>query len=225
MFTYIQNERESVLHWIMTASAGFLGTFGLLMHGGNFGNAMTGNFMSMAAECSTGDFRSVLIRLGAFSLFCSAAIASYLLAHFTALPVKKLAVLVDICGVLCVSLMPEKLHPVISVYPIYFCSCFQWGAFSSARGYNCASVFVSNNVKQSALAWTEYCLSHSPEEKRKAVVYTFTVMSFFFGALAGSLAALKIGAHGALIGLFPLFVASLLLFNQAENESQMVRGA
>lgn len=218
MLSYIKEEQESILHWIMTFHAGFLGTYGILLHSGNFGNAMTGNFTSMAADLVSGHFPHVLLRLGALLLFSSAAMISYLLSRFTSLPIKRLAVLGDALCILLVVSLPETLPPILSVYPIYFCSSFQWGAFSSAQGYNCASVFISNNVKQATLAWTQYWIDRESKLKRKAVLYTFTVLSFFFGALTGSFAALRIGVNGAFIGFAPLSISALLLWFFESNE-------
>lgn len=38
-----------ILHWNLTLVGGFLGTYAILLHAGNFGSAQTGNVMEMAA--------------------------------------------------------------------------------------------------------------------------------------------------------------------------------
>lgn len=37
-----------------------------------------------------------------------------------------------------------------------FAASFQWGTFSEAQGYASATIFLSNNTKQSVLAWTQF---------------------------------------------------------------------
>ena len=44
-----QKELDMILHWNLTLVGGFLGTYAILLHAGNFGSAQTGNVMEMAA--------------------------------------------------------------------------------------------------------------------------------------------------------------------------------
>lgn len=56
-----QKELDMILHWNLTLVGGFLGTYAILLHAGNFGSAQTGNVMEMAAAltgkkfCRSGD--------------------------------------------------------------------------------------------------------------------------------------------------------------------------
>ena len=83
------------------------------------------------------------------------------------------------------ALLPDWFSPIAGVYPIFFCSAFQWGVYSGADGFNSATVFITNNFKQSVLGWTQYALTKDKEFKRKAVLYSNTVLMFFLGALLG----------------------------------------
>ena len=42
-----QKELDMILHWNLTLVGGFLGTYAILLHAGNFGSAQTGNVMEM----------------------------------------------------------------------------------------------------------------------------------------------------------------------------------
>ena len=195
-----QKELDMILHWNLTLVGGFLGTYAILLHAGNFGSAQTGNVMEMAAALTGKNFAEVGIRFLAFLIFGSAIVISYLLTNFTKLDMRKLVLWVDAAGLTVTAMMPEGMSAVVSLYPIFFCSAFQWGSYSGASGYNSASIFTTNNFKQSLLAWTQFVLTKDPEFRRKGIMYTMTVLSFFVGACIGCVSVYTYGAYGAFIG-------------------------
>ena len=67
-----QKELDMILHWNLTLVGGFLGTYAILLHAGNFGSAQTGNVMEMAAALTGKNFAEVGIRFLAFLIFGSA---------------------------------------------------------------------------------------------------------------------------------------------------------
>ena len=166
-----QKELDMILHWNLTLVGGFLGTYAILLHAGNFGSAQTGNVMEMAAALTGKNFAEVGIRFLAFLIFGSAIVISYLLTNFTKLDMRKLVLWVDAAGLTVTAMMPEGMSAVVSLYPIFFCSAFQWGSYSGASGYNSASIFTTNNFKQSLLAWTQFVLTKDPEFRRKGIMY------------------------------------------------------
>ena len=155
--------------------------------------------------------RKVLLVL-AMVIFACGVIASYMLTNYTNLHMRKLAIWVDAAGLGLTALLPDWFSPIAGVYPIFFCSAFQWGVYSGADGFNSATVFITNNFKQSVLGWTQYALTKDKEFKRKAVLYSNTVLMFFLGALLGVTGVAAFGnALGACVGFIPLAVARIFI--------------
>ena len=126
---------EALIHWNFALVGGFLGAYAILLHMGNFGSAQTGNIMEMAASLVSGEWYDVLLRFLALPLFGGGVVVSYILTNHTNINMRKLAIVVDAAGLVASSLLPLK--PVlVGLYPIFFCSAFQWGVYSSANGYN-----------------------------------------------------------------------------------------
>lgn len=135
-----------------------------------------------------------------------------MLTNYTNLHMRKLAIWVDAAGLGLTALLPDWFSPIAGVYPIFFCSAFQWGVYSGADGFNSATVFITNNFKQSVLGWTQYALTKDKEFKRKAVLYSNTVLMFFLGALLGVTGVAAFGnALGACVGFIPLAVARIFI--------------
>jgi uncharacterized membrane protein YoaK (UPF0700 family) len=205
-----KNQWEALIHWNFALVGGFLGAYAILLHMGNFGSAQTGNIMEMAASLVSGEWYDVLLRFLALPLFGGGVVVSYLLTHYTNINMRKLAILVDAAGLVASSLLPLK--PVlVGLYPIFFCSAFQWGVYSSANGYNSATIFSSNNFKQAMLGWTQYFLTKDPEFKKKGILYTNTVLSFFIGACYGAIAVNAFAVRAAYLGSVPLAMGWILV--------------
>lgn len=206
----IADKSDVYLHWIMTIVGGFLGTYSILLHAGNFGSAQTGNLMQLSTELLSMNFSSTVYRLLALVFFGAAVAAAYILTNYTHLNMRRLAIIIDALGLITSSLLPLK--PVfISLYPIFFCAAFQWGVYSAAGGFNSSSIFTTNNFKQSVLGWTQYALTKDKKFKKKAVIYSVTVLSFFMGACIGSWSVYTFDVHGAYIAFIPLVIAWIVI--------------
>lgn len=123
-----------ILHWNLTLVGGFLGTYAILLHAGNFGSAQTGNVMEMAAALTGKNFAEVGIRFLAFLIFGSAIVISYLLTNFTKLDMRKLVLWVDAAGLTVTAMMPEGMSAVVSLYPIFSVRHFSGAVIPAHRG-------------------------------------------------------------------------------------------
>ena len=85
------NQWEVLMHWLLTLVGGFMGTYAVLLHAGNFGSAQTGNIMEMAADLVSMEWSKVLLRLIAFIIFGFGVVSAYLLTNYTKLNMRKLA--------------------------------------------------------------------------------------------------------------------------------------
>ena len=199
----IRDRLDAILHWNISLVGGFLGAYAILLHAGNFGSAQTGNLMEMGAELVSMEWFNVLLRLAALVLFGLGVASAYLLTNFTKINMRKLALWVDAAALALASMLP--LEPaLVGIYPIFFASAFQWGVYSGADGFNSATIFMTNNFKQSVLGWLQYGLTKDKEFKRKAILYTYTVISFFLGVVLGAWAVGQFGIYSAYVGFLRL---------------------
>lgn len=202
----IRDHLDVILHWNISLVGGFLGAYAILLHTGNFGSAQTGNMMEMGVELFSMEWDKVLLRLIAMILFGAGVASAYMLAHYTKINMRKLAIWIDALALALASMLPLK-PAIVGIYPIFFASAFQWGVYSGADGFNSATIFMTNNFKQSVLGWLQYGLTKDKEFKKKAILYTFTVICFFFGVLLGAWAVDRFEIYAAYVGFFPLAAA------------------
>ncbi|MDO4942362.1 MAG: YoaK family protein [Lachnospiraceae bacterium] len=220
-----QNETDVILHYIMSLVGGFLGTYALLLRGGNFGSAQTGNFLEAMISLSERDFAGLAIRTGGAVIYALALVFSYILTNCTNVNMRTMVLKVEAVGLLITALIPVTADPILALYPIFALMSFQWGTYSGAKGYNSASIFTTNNFKQCVLGWTQYFLQHDQKAKEKACLYTFTVLSFLSGAFLGCISVYRFGTYAAFVCYIPLFTARMVLLRNQKNQKRIFEKA
>lgn len=203
---------DKALHWIMSFVGGFLGIYAVALHSGNFGSAQTGNLMELTREVTVEhDLTHVLVRVLAFIIFGCGIAASYLLTNLTKIDMWRLTLVVDALGLSGAAwLMSLTTDPVVGLYPIFFCSAFQWGTYSGAAGYGSATIFISNNYKQALMAWIDFFMTKNRTFFSKAVLYSVTVLTFVLGAVTAGIAVALLGVSAAYVAFVPLAVCWVL---------------
>ena len=63
---------------------------------------------------------------------------------------------IDILACLLLAGLPEQMDPVLALYPMFFATAVQWLAFTGAAGYNSATIFSTNNLRQCFASLSEY---------------------------------------------------------------------
>lgn len=202
---------DTILHYIMSYIGGFLGVYTILLRGGNFGSAQTGNMIYLVTGWFGGSWQEMVIRVIALMIFTASMIAAYLLPKYVKGDIRRICIWVEITGVVLAGFLPADMNNVIALYPIFAISAFQWGVFSGARGYNSATTFSTNNLKQMVLAITDYVRTKETKEKEKAIFYAATIISFQIGVLGGFIAVSEWQIAGIWSCLLPLGAALTLI--------------
>lgn len=202
---------DTALHYIMSYIGGFLGVYTILLRGGNFGSAQTGNMIYLVTGWFGGSFQEMVIRVIALIIFTVSMIAAYLLPNYVKGDIRRTCIWVEIVGVVLAGFLPAEMNNVVALYPIFAVSAFQWGVFGGARGYNSATTFSTNNLKQMVLALTDYVRTKERKEKEKAVFYAATLLSFQIGVLGGFAAVREWQIAGIWSCLIPLGAALTLV--------------
>ena len=188
----------------MCLVGGILGVYALLLRGGNFGSAQTGNLIEMLISGLEGNFINALLRLIAMVLYGASLVAAYLLVKSYKGDVRRLCIAVEVVGIAIEGMIPLSVHPIVALYPIFFVTAFQWGVFSGAKGYVSATIFSTNNMKQMLFGWTEYVRTKDQSQKDRALFYTKTLAFFHTGVIVGYVIIQLWAAQAIWICMLPL---------------------
>ena len=81
-----------------------------------------------------------------------------------------------------------------------------------------STIFSTNNYKQTLLAWTRYHMTHDLAQKKRALLFTNTLILFHLGVLVGYFAVEYLGAHGIWVAFVPLVTAVGLVIPVGEEQ-------
>lgn len=219
-FNMDEKERIDVyLHFLMCFIGGFLGAYALLNRMDNFGSAQTSNLIALTFSLLGKNLVEFMIHLGAFLLYSLAIGITVIFTHKTKINLKRYAMLVNAAGFVCLALLPKNMNPVVALYPIFFMTATQWSVFHGAKGYNCSTIFSTNNIKQTILAYTNYYFEREEKELKKGKFYLSSLLVFYIGAGASYVACMEVGILATLFCILPTFLAFYYTHKEAVVEN------
>ena len=212
-------DQETRTHHAMAAVGGFFGVYALLTRGGTFGSSETSNLIYLVVSGLDGTWGPALVRLGGTACYIAGIVLAVLLRRSGKAGLLRWGALgVDLAACLGLARIPAETDPILALYPMFFATAVQWVAYSQAAGFNCATIFSTNNLRQFAEGTTEYLCSRDPEQLRKLVFYGGTLLCFHLGAAWGWWCVKGWGIPG-IYGCLPL-LAPPAAFLRAEGRFQ-----
>lgn len=215
---------DKILHYNMSFVGGFLGAYAVLLRGGNFGSAQTGNLILLFGGWLKSSMIEMIIRIVALVIFVCAMIAAYLLAKNAKGDTRRICILIEIAGIFLTGFLPGDMNDVVALYPVFAITAFQWGIFSGTGQYNSATIFSTNNLKQMVLSWTEYVGTKNLKVKDRAVFYTATLAAFHLGVVGGLFAVMLWDIKGIWACLLPLGIALVMVERDCRRGLQKSTG-
>lgn len=210
-----KDKKQYILHFLMCGMGGFLGAYAMLLRGGNFGSAVTGNLLECMIHLAEWNWQEVVIRAGASILFIIPFFLSKWIDKKTQWNRRFLCLGLEIFCLLICSCLPLGIHPVLALYPIFFTSSFQWSVFRGTDDYVCSTIFISNNTKEWASSFADFLMTHDPSQKKHADFYGKSVLCFLFIGLLSTILTLHLGPQSALIALIIPLLSLMVLKTQA----------
>lgn len=197
-------------HLAFACVGGFFGAYAVLCRCGTLANAQTMNLLELVLDALFGRGINVLLHLGALAVYICGTMLTVLLPHWFGQDVRRLSPIIT--GVMAVILffLPEDMPVLISLYPIFFAMSFQWSAFTGADGFYSATIFSTNNTKQTSLALAEYLCDGKSEHLRKARLYACTLLCFHIGAVIAFF-AVRFWGIPSVLAVLPLVCWSYFL--------------
>lgn len=207
----MEDKQATRIHFNMALIGGYLGTYGILTRGGNFPSAQTSNLISIVTLLIGQDLPHLLVRLGALAVYVSAIVLCTWLPKHTRIRLPQLSLAISSLAVLICPLIPLTTDPFLALYPLFFATAFQWCSFKAPRGFTCATIFSTNNLRQFTSAAAEVWLNHDESFRDKFHFFGGTLLSFHSGAAAAVLLSLAFDVKAALFCFIPLALAWLQL--------------
>ncbi len=207
----------TILHHVMAMFGGFMAGYAVLERADILANAQTASLLSLTLALLGHNMTEVLQRFLALAVYVAAILLYVFIKNRTSWNVKQISLGISLGAVLLEYMIPISVSPVIAVLPIFFAMPFQWNAFPGSKGYAASTIFCSNNVRQTTLAFGEYLCDHERKHLEKAFFYLGTLLCFYFGVGCAYLAGRMVPGSSILFGFALLCIAQGCLI--IENRS------
>lgn len=171
-------------HLAFCAVGGFFGCYAVLVHSGIMGNAQTVNLLELLLDALRGDLYATALHLGALVLYVLGTMLTVLLPHLWGWDMHRVSPFITAAAAVTIAFLPAELNPVVALYPVFFAMSVQWSSFAGARGFYSATIFSTNNTKQTSLALANYLCDKDRAHLRKMAFYMLTLLCFHIGAAA-----------------------------------------
>ena len=209
-------KRDVQIHHLMAACGGFMGVYAIVSRMGVFGSAQTANLIELVCDILGRDPLEISYRVLALAIYIGAMVLFVVLEKRSSWDVKRVSIVIDLAAVAVPGFIPEGINPFAALYPVFFASSFQWCAFKGAGSYVSATIFSTNNLKQTVTAAVEACLSRRDGEAhdkmvQKALFFGGTLVCFHLGVAAGYGLWLLWGIRSIWACALPLCACALLL--------------
>ena len=140
---------ERRLHLNMTLIGGFMVGYGVINRHDILGSAQTGNMVSLAMDAVGHADEEWFFRIIALIIYVASVSLTVILSHkISKMSQKRLSILIDGAVLLIIGFYPAEMNPFVALFPIFFCTAFQWCSFKGADGFASSSIFCSNNLRQ-----------------------------------------------------------------------------
>lgn len=210
---------ERKIHYMMSVVGGFLGAYALLNRMETFGSSQTSNMIYFIMNLLGRNTDQKIARFFAVIIYMLGFVVTVIIPRFTKINLHIFSIVCDIIAVIIIGFLPVQMDPVIALYPIFFAMAIQWNSFKSADGFVSATIFSTNNLRQTTTSLTEYILDHDKEKLRKFKFYIGVLCSFHIGVTMSYLGCKAFSVRGAFFCLIPLIFSLFLV----RDENKMLQ--
>lgn len=212
-----QSKRDAHIHYVIAFCGGFLGIFPIVNVIELFGSAQTSNLIECVHSFLGRDWTALLHHLIGAGLYALAPFLVTYLTNHTKIKIKLAALFVDFAAALVMWKMPTGLPEIFYLYPTFFAMSFQWCSFSGSYGYNCSTIFSTNNLRQTVSALTEWLCNGKHEFKLKAAFFGATLIGFHLGVAAAFILWERLGNACFLFVIVPEAVAATMILTPVKS--------
>ena len=211
--------------------AGFYGAYTMLLRGGVFCNAQTGNMVLLGIAFGQGQWSKGLYYLFPIGIYLLGVMISELIPKYVRrLGVRwdTLLIFLEIVGVIVVGFVPLTANHKISQFVIMLLCGMQFNTFRQAEGIGMATTFCTNHLRMFgvALAKAIFRSKKYPGAASKAMAHLLMIGSFILGAGLSGLLCRLCGGYTILFTLIPLIVVLAdLLHADLSTEKDMLSTA
>lgn len=214
--------REQLQCWIhhsMAVTGGYLGIYAILCRGDFLGNAQTANLIYLVRSLMGHNLVDAGLRVIAALLYMSGIALTVYVSKKLHGNLHILSLCVNAAAIVLLGLFPEDMNVVVGLFPIFFAMAVQWNSFPGAYGYVSSTIFSTNNLRQVAMALSEYTITRDQKQLHKAKFFAGTLLCFHIGVAVSIVTHHFFGIHSVWLCYIPLALSGVLIGRECRTAS------
>lgn len=215
---FLQQEKRWVYRLLMLI-AGFYGGYAMLVRGGAFSNAQTGNIILLMMSLGKGELGKAAYYVIPFAAYLSGTVLSELLVTRNRVVGRlrwgTMLIVLELLMVALMGFIPATApHQICQIIINVICA-MQFNTFREAEGVPITTTFCTNNVRLMGVYMAGLFRKDSDkkEQRSKLLFYTEMVAYFALGVLISTVACRVVSTYAIWLLLIPLSVLSVSLLH------------
>ena len=224
---YAENEKQWVYR-ILILIAGFYGGYAMLMRGGAFSNAQTGNVVLCAIALGNGQWQKAAYYLIPMSAYMLGCLVSEL--HISSkrsgrkMRWETVLILFELLAVAVMGWIPASAPHQICQILINLICAMRLSTFRQSEGIPMATIFCTNHIRQvgASLAHLFRKGANRKEKLYMIRMHGFMILSFMVGVAAATIGCKFMGVKSIWLMLLPLAVLFMELLKADRKEKTIL---
>lgn len=208
---YPENQRQWVFRVLMIV-AGFYGGYAMMVRGGAFSNAQTGNLALCALALGKGQWQEAAYYVIPISAYLLGCLVSELLTKSLHrkgfMGWETLLILLEIVAAVIMGFIPATApHQICQVIINVICA-MQFTTFRQAEGISMATTFCTNHIRQIGISLAALFSRDGEKEEKLRIggIHGMMVLCFMAGVAAAAVACGAVGVKAIWCVLLPLVI-------------------
>lgn len=209
--SYLECEKSWVFRLLMLV-AGFYGGYTLMVRGGVFSNAQTGNMALFALAVGKGDWDSALYYLIPMTGYLVGSVVTEILPksfrRHHGMRWDTALTLFEILAVIVMGFIPATAPHQICQILVNFICAMQYNTFRQAEGISMATTFCTNHIRQLGVALARMFKpgEQGQDARHRAWAHGAMVLCFMAGVTAAAVACRFLDVKAIWLALIPLLI-------------------
>ncbi len=213
-FMELKTNNDELIHHVMSSVGGFLGAYALLNRHENFGSSATSNMIIIISDILGHSFKESFIRIIALLIYVFSIVLFVTIKNKTSVNVRKLSIFLDGCCLVALAFLPADMDYIMSLYPIFFVTAFQWSSFINAGRFSSSTIFSTNNLRMAVSGFTSYCINKDESQLEQAKFFGLTLLYYHIWVIYSYISYKLFGIQSSFMGFLPLFAAFFIMVFQ-----------
>ena len=213
-FMELKTNNDELIHHVMSSVGGFLGAYALLNRHENFGSSATSNMIIIISDILGHSFKESFIRIIALLIYVFSIVLFVTIKNKTSVNVRKLSIFLDGCCLVALAFLPADMDYIMSLYPIFFVTAFQWSSFINAGRFSSSTIFSTNYLRMAVSGFTSYCINKDESQLEQAKFFGLTLLYYHIRVIYSYISYKLFGIQSSFMGFLPLFAAFFIMVFQ-----------